>query len=59
MKKGGKFLEKLYSCDGARVKQGNLVLSTELINANVIHSNEGLTLKTSALKLFTVANLHY
>ena len=57
MKKGGKFLKKLYSCDGARVKQGNLVLSTELINANVIHSNEGS--KRSALKLFTVANLRY
>ena len=24
-----------------------------------IHSDEGLTLETSALKLFTVANLHY
>ena len=31
MNKGGKFLKKLWCCVGGRVKQGNLVLSTELI----------------------------
>ena len=36
-----------------------LALSTELIMKIGHSSDKGLTLKTAALKLFTVANLHY
>ena len=32
---------------------------THTTHNSSIHSDEGLTLETSALKLFTVANLHY
>ena len=40
---GGKFLKKLWCCVGGRVKQGNLVLSTELITL-ICHRRQGVKL---------------
>ena len=75
MNKGGKFLKKLWCCIGGEVKQGNLVLSTELLSLIGHHkefqswsleysplseqTRKGLTLQMSALKLFEVANLRH
>ena len=64
-----KFLKKLWCCVGGRVQQGNLVLTTEL-KMYICHrrksqsvspssESEWLTLKTSTLKLFTMANLRF
>ena len=45
-KQGGQFLKKLWCCVGGDARHNSL-----------IHSDERLTLETSAFNLFTVANL--
>ena len=63
--KGGKFLKKLWCCVGGRIKHRKLanvkslkadVSSVSLSSERLV---EGVTLETSAFKLFTMANLCY
>ena len=63
--KGGKFLKKLWCCVGGRIKHHKLanvkslkadVSSVSLSSERLV---EGVTLETSAFKLFTMANLCY
>ena len=72
IREGGNFLKKLCCCVGGRVREGNLVLPTELVTkvghrrefkswrvfwvSALCRSDEGLRLESSAMKLFTVAN---